>query len=116
VQLNSGRFPITVSNPALAIGDIAIERIGRLSHTVQEIAHIGGCYAKPKMLRHPDRHIIVREIISKKLFEAVNVLNVPNGGAWHQKGLATPLRSSNCDPSLLISSANINRFPPFDVS
>jgi hypothetical protein len=83
---------------------------------VQKVGHVVRSYAIPEMLRHPDRHIIVREIISKKLFEAVNVLNVPNGGAWHQKRLATPLRLSNCDPSLLISSANINRFPPFDVS
>jgi hypothetical protein len=87
-----------------------------VSHTVQKIAHIGGCDTKSKMLRHPDRHIIVRKIISQKLLKAVNVLNDPNGGAWHQKRLATPLRLSNCDPSLLISSANITRFPPFDVS
>jgi len=29
------------------------------------------------MLRHPDCHLIVREIISKELFEAFDVLNVP---------------------------------------
>ena len=51
-------------NPPLAVGDISIERIGRLSHTAQEAAHIGGCDTKSKVLRHLDRHLIVREIIT----------------------------------------------------
>ena len=62
------------------------------------------------MLRHPDCHLIVREIISKELFEAVDVLNVPNGATRHPKRLATPLRLSNSDPNQLISCTDINRF------
>jgi hypothetical protein len=85
VRPDAGRFPSTVSDPPLAIGDIAVERIGGLSHTAQKVSHIVRCDAIPKMLRHPDRHIIVREIISKKLFQAVNVLNVPNGVTRHPK-------------------------------
>jgi hypothetical protein len=37
------------------------------------------------MLRYPDRHPVVREIISNKPFEVADVLSVPNGGAWHLK-------------------------------
>jgi hypothetical protein len=37
------------------------------------------------MLRYPDRHPVVREIISNKPFEVADVLNGPNGGAWHLK-------------------------------
>jgi len=103
-------FGSTVSHSSLAVGNIAIERIGRLSHTAQKVGHIVRCNAIPKMLRHPDCHLIVQEIISKELFEAVDVLNVPNGATWHLKGLATPLRLSNSDPNQLISSTNINNF------
>jgi hypothetical protein len=78
-------FRSAVSNPPFAIEDIAIERIGRLPHTVKKVGHVIRCNAISKMLRHPDRHLVVREIISKKLFEAVGVLNVPNGGAWLSK-------------------------------
>jgi hypothetical protein len=73
----------TMSNAPLTVGDIAIERIGRLSHTAQKVAHIGGCNTKSKVLRHPDRHLIVREIITKKLLEVIEVLNVPNRGPCH---------------------------------
>ena len=62
-------------NSAFAVGDIAIERIGRLPHTAEEVGHIVGCDTKSETLRHPNRHIIVREIISKKLFEAVDVMD-----------------------------------------
>jgi hypothetical protein len=75
-----------VSNSPFAIGDIAIERIGRLPHTVKKLGHVIRCNSISKMLRHPARHLVVREIFSKKFFEAIDVLNVPNGGAWHLKG------------------------------
>ena len=68
----------TVSNSPLAVGDIAIERVGGLSHTAQEVADIAGCNTKPEVLRHPNRHLIIREIITKKLLEVVDVLSVPN--------------------------------------
>ena len=53
-----------VSSPPLAVGDIPIERIGRLSHTVQEVVHIVGCNTESEVLRHPDRHLIIREIVT----------------------------------------------------
>jgi hypothetical protein len=68
------------------------------------------------MLRYPDRHPVVREIISNKPFEVADVLNGPNGGAWHLKNTIHPLRMSNSDLSLLISCTNTHRFPPLDVS
>jgi hypothetical protein len=74
-----------VSNPPFAVGNIAIERIGRLPHTIKKGRDVVRCNAISKMLRHPDRQLVVREIFSNKLFEAVDVLNVPNGGAWHLK-------------------------------
>jgi DNA-binding XRE family transcriptional regulator len=52
-------FGSTVSHSSLAVGNIAIERIGRLSHTAQKAGHIVCCNAIPKMLRHPDCHLIV---------------------------------------------------------
>jgi hypothetical protein len=66
-------FRSTVSDPSLAAGNIAIERVGSLSHTAQKVGHI--VHAISKMLRHPDCHLVVREIISKKLFEAVDVMD-----------------------------------------
>ena len=79
-------FGSTVSHSSLAVGNIAIERIGWLSHTAQSVGPIVCCNAIPKMLRHPDCHLIVREIVSKELFEAVDVLNVPTGATWHLRG------------------------------
>ena len=84
-----------MSSPPLAVGDIPIERIGGLSHTVQEVAHIVGCNTESEVLRHPDRHLIIREIITKKLLEVVDVLSVPNRGPWHLRNLVTPLRLRN---------------------
>ena len=78
-------FGSTVSHSSLAVGNIAIERIGRLPHTVKKGRDDVRRNAISKMLRHPDRQLVVREIFSNKLFEAVDVLNVPNGGAWHLK-------------------------------
>jgi hypothetical protein len=85
----------TVSNAPFAVGDIPIERIGRLPHTVQEIVHIVGCDTESEVLRHPDRHLIIREIITKKLLEVVDVLSVPNRGPWHLRTLVAALRSRN---------------------
>ena len=84
-----------MSSPPLAVGDIPIERIGRLSHTVQEVVHIVGCDTESEVLRHPDRHLIIREIITKKLLEVVDVLSVPNRGPWHLRNLVAPLRLRN---------------------
>ena len=84
-----------VSSPPLAVGDIAIEPIGRLSHTAQEVAHIVGCNTASEVLRHPERHLIIREIITKKLLEVVDVLSVPNRSPWHLRKLVVPLRSRN---------------------
>ena len=98
------------SSPPLAVGDIPIERIGRLSHTVQEVAHIVGCNTESEVLRHSDRHLIIREVITKKLLEVVDVLTVPNRGPWHLRTLVSPLRLRNRCLGLLIFSANINRF------
>ena len=99
-----------MSNPPFAVGDIPIERIGRLSHTVQEVVHIVGCNTESEVLRHPDRHLIIREIITKKLLEVLDVLSVPNRGPWHSRTLVAAVRLRNRDLSLLISSANVNRF------
>ena len=85
----------TVSNSPLAVGDIPIERIGRLSHSVQEVAHIVGRNTETEVLRHPDCHLIIREIIAKKLVKVVDVLNVPNRGPWHLRNLIAPLTSRN---------------------
>jgi hypothetical protein len=62
-----------VPNTPFAVGDIPIERIGRLSHTVQEVVHIVGSNTESEVLRHLDRHLIIREIITKKLVEVVDV-------------------------------------------
>jgi hypothetical protein len=105
-----------VSSPPLAVGDIPIERIGRLSHTVQEVAHIVGRNTESEVLRHHDRHPLIREVITKKLLEVVDVLTFPNRGPWHLRTLVAPLRLRNGWLGLLISSANINRFLPLDVS
>jgi hypothetical protein len=78
-------FRSAVSNPPFAVGNIAIERIGRLPHTVKKGRDVVRCDAISKMLRHPDRQLVVRKIFSNKLFETVDVLNVPNGGARHLK-------------------------------
>ena len=41
-------FGSTVSHASLAVGNIAIERIGRLSHTAQKVGHIVCCKRYPK--------------------------------------------------------------------
>ena len=84
-----------MSGPPFAVGDIAIEPIGRLSHTVQEVVHIVGCNTESEVLRHLDRHLIIREIITKKLVEVVDVLSVPNRSPWHLRNLVAPLRLRN---------------------
>jgi len=99
-----------VSSPPLAVGDIPVESVGRLSHTVQEVVHIVGCNPESEVLRHPDRHLIIREIITKKLLEVVDVLGVPNRSPWHLRRLVTPLMLRNRCRGLLIFSANVNRF------
>jgi hypothetical protein len=81
--------------PVCGRGDIPIERIERLSHTVQEVVHIVGCNTESEVLRHLDRHLIIREIITKKLVEVVDVLSVPNRSPWHLRRLVTPLRLRN---------------------
>jgi hypothetical protein len=77
---------------------------------VQEVVHIVGCNPESEVLRHPDRHLIIREIITKKLLEVVDVLSVPNRGPWHLRKLVAPVTSRNRSLRLLISSANFNRF------
>jgi CBS domain-containing protein len=64
-------------------------------HRFAACGHIVGCNTESEVLRHPDRHLIIPEVITKKLLEVVDVLGVPNRSPWHLRKLVAPLRLRN---------------------
>jgi hypothetical protein len=82
-----GPVSATVSGTPFTVGDVSIEWIGWLAHSLQQSTHVARRDPIAKLLGHPCRHLIVRQAFSKKPLKIVDVLDVPNRCSRHVMSL-----------------------------
>jgi hypothetical protein len=78
---------LKAASTLFAVGDVPVERVGWLSHSLQQGAHVARSDPKSKVLRHPCGHLIARQAFGNKFLKIVDMSDVPSCASCHVMNL-----------------------------